>query len=471
MSSHVITLQYPEQAVELELPLDRPTLTPAPYSASPNEASRRTLCNAIILIYYLLILEGALRKWVAPAFQMELFFIRDPFLCFVYAFALMKGLWPRPSVLFWCGLALALIGFNLTLWHLADTSLTLLAYGWRNYFAYLPLTFIIGEQFRYSDWLRIVRFTVLVSIPVAALCVLQSVSSPTAAINAGFGATSDEMFVPFGVAGDVIRATGLFTSGTGQVQFIGSLAVMLFWMWSDFNGRHSFGRWALPSLAVSAIVMLVVGGHRAAFVLVALVALAGTLMSYAFQGSRRSSRLAFALMFLGFLVIISGRYLFRQQAEAIVQRTQDAAEGDSAYSMGLVNRSISEFGNFTDFVHLVDWTGAGLGVGGNAGDILGANVRVGFAEDDWSRNIVDLGPIAGLIFIIYRIALVVSAGAGAIAANRKYQDVLPILLMGFVGVTILSGQITGQGSVNGYGWIFLGLCLASNGGRLRSPLQ
>ena len=473
MNNDATTLQYPEQDIEGERPVERAGPTPAAYEAWQFEANRRTICNAIIVIYYLLILEGALRKWIAPGYQKELFFVRDPFLLFVYGFALLKGFWPKASVLFWCGLGLAVVGFNLTLWHLEDTSVTLMAYGWRNYFAYLPLAFIIGEQFRYGDWLRVVRFTILISIPVAVLCVLQSVSSPTAPINAGFGVTSDELFVPFGVAGEVIRATGFFTSGTGQVQFIGSLAVMLFWMWSDTRIRHLFGRWALPLAAVATIVLLVVGGHRAGFLLVGLVAIAGTMMSFAADGIRSSSRLAFGLALLGALILFSGRYFFRQQAEAMVQRTQVAAEEDnSAYSAGVVNRTLNEFGTFADFVPIVDWTGAGLGVGGNAGDILGANSRVGFAEDDWSRNVVDLGPIAGLAFIAYRIALVLMIASGAVAASRRYRDPLPLLLISFVGITLLNGQITGQGSVNGYGWIFVGFCLAANAGHLsleRSP--
>ena len=38
---------------------------------------------------------------------------------------------------------------------------------------------------------------------------------------------------------------------------------------------------------------------------------------------------------------------------------------------------------------------------------------------------------------------------------------LPFMIFGFVGLEILAGQITGQGTVNAYAWFFSGLCLAS----------
>lgn len=452
--------QNPEQAVEVELPLDLTQApTPADYASWQCELNRQKLCNVVILVYYLLILEGALRKWIAPSFEKELFFVRDPLLLYIYVFSLLNGFWPKASVLFWCGLTLAMIGFNLMIWHLDDTSLTLMAYGWRNYFAYVPLAFIIGEQFRHREWLRVVRFTVLLSIPIAMLCVLQSVSSPTAPINAGFGATSDELFVPLGVGEKVIRSCGLFTSGTGQVQFIGSLAAILLWMWSDTEVRYMFGRWALPAATVATIVMLVVGGHRAAFVLVGVVAAGGAAISGPARGARSSMRLVVGILLLAGLVFFFGKYLFQEQSRALVERSNGAAEGDSVYSYGLVNRALADFTRFIEYIPNTGYAGSGLGIAGNAGDIL---VGTNSVEDDWSRNIVELGPIVGLMFIAYRIAFVLVLVFGAARACRLYNDQLPGLLVGFVGITLLYGQMTGQGSVNGYTWLFAGFSLAAN---------
>jgi hypothetical protein len=473
--SGVITPRYPEQAVESDDPLGverarLPAWGPVDVWRLEREQTRQRLCNVIIAIYWLLILEGALRKWIAPSYQKELFFIRDPLVLYVYVIAITKGFWPRRSVLFWSGLFLALLGFSLIVFHLGDRSLMIMAYGWRNYFAYLPLAFIIGEQFRYDDWLRLVRFTVVVALPIAVLCVFQSVAPVTAPINAGFGGSSDELFYVANVTGRITRACGTFTSGTGQVQLIGSLTAMLLWLWSNRRARSTFGKWILPAAAAGTITMLIVGGHRAAFVSALLVASAGAAMTGVIYYSVRTSTKVFVgAGLLVILVLLSGKYLFPEQGAAILTRTRGVAERDSAYSVseGLVNRVLWDFVHFVGYIPETNILGRGLGFSGNASEVLG--LSSGFeegAEDDWSRNILDLGPIIGILFILYRIAFVVALVIGAGIASRRYRDALPGLLVGFVGITLLYGQISGQGSVNGYGWIFAGMCMAANAGHL-----
>jgi hypothetical protein len=46
-------------------------------------------------------------------------------------------------------------------------------------------------------------------------------------------------------------------------------------------------------------------------------------------------------------------------------------------------------------------------------------------------------------------------------ATRRSADPLPVMLYAFAGVTIFAGQITGNGSINAYAWLFTGLCLAA----------
>jgi hypothetical protein len=38
---------------------------------------------------------------------------------------------------------------------------------------------------------------------------------------------------------------------------------------------------------------------------------------------------------------------------------------------------------------------------------------------------------------------------------------LPLLLLAYVSVELLYGQITGHGTINGYAWLFMGFCLAA----------
>jgi len=153
--------------------------------------------------------------------------------------------------------------------------------------------------------------------------------------------------------------------------------------------------------------------------------------------------------------------LFPQQLRALSVRAAEAAEGDDWYSYGIMNRALADFTNFISLLPETPILGYGLGRGGNAVARIGLSIPAP-DEDDWSRNVVDLGSVLGCAFIIFRILFFIFLITGAIrTAGRRYET-LPLLLMGFIGGVLLYGQIAGQGTVNGYGWMFAGFCMAAS---------
>ncbi|MGA2410485.1 MAG: hypothetical protein ABSG46_08885 [Candidatus Binataceae bacterium] len=428
------------------------------------EAARQRIASLIVLVYYLLIIEGAIRKWVAPAFQRELFFMRDPVVLCIYYIAISQHFWPRRSTLFWSGLALGLASLQVTaMTNLGSLSSVLTAYGFRNYFGYIPLAFIMEEHLRYEDWRRIVNFTLLTAGPIAILCIIQSLSAPTAVINAGFGRTSDSMFVPLAV-GNLERAYGPFTAGNVMAEYVGSLFAMVLWLLAE---RHEgFDKRLVGIGAVACVVLLSVSGHRSAWVMVSLVLIGGFVATASVRGIRAAGPLAGVSVLLSLLLMLCVKFIFTTQSSELLGRFQGvAAEDTSRYSYGLLGEGGAELYRFADVIPETDWGGEGLGASGNAADLTGASVRIA-AEDDWSRNVVALGPILGVCFIFYRLALVASLGSAAALAAARFKTYLPILLISFIGITLLDGQITGQGSINGYGWLFAGFCMAANAGNL-----
>ena len=89
------------------------TIKAAPYKRSlyrTSEQTREKIVRIIFLVYLLLILEGAIRKWVLPEFGEFVFFIRVPVTLWLYFFVLMHGVWPRPHKFLICGIGLAIVG-------------------------------------------------------------------------------------------------------------------------------------------------------------------------------------------------------------------------------------------------------------------------------------------------------------------------------------------------------------------------
>src|SRR6266446_7405819 len=191
---------------------------------SRRERRRRWMAGLILSIYVLLIFEGVLRKWVFPEWGRWLFFVRDPLVIMVYVLALGHRMTPRKSVFLMTGLLLA--GLSVPLIALqysfapSGFSWLLAAYGWRNYFLYLPLAFFVARYFELADVERLIRWTLWVSVPIAVLVYLQFLAPASAPVNQGLGTRDDLLYRNGGVAFDVVRTYGTFTSSPGQNAFI-----------------------------------------------------------------------------------------------------------------------------------------------------------------------------------------------------------------------------------------------------------
>ena len=74
---------------------------------------------------------------------------------------------------------------------------------------------------------------------------------------------------------------------------------------------------------------------------------------------------------------------------------------------------------------------------------------------------MDLGTLVGVLFILYRIVFTITVFVNALQATRRSANPMPLLLFGYVGIGLFYGQLTGHGTVGGFLWLYLGLCMAS----------
>lgn len=109
--------------------------------------------------------------------------------------------------------------------------------------------------------------------------------------------------------------------------------------------------------------------------------------------------------------------------------------------------------------------GYGLGLGTNAGSqIAFGRVNFSMGEDDWSRVIMESGPLVGLLFIGWRLAVVVCLARVSIS-SFKAGNALPLFLFGASALFILQGQI-GQPTILGFASLVGGICLAAANGEI-----
>ena len=441
------------------------------------ESHRRLIVRLVFAIYLLVIFEGILRKWVAPQWGRPLFFIRDPFVLAVYILVFSKRIRFRTGFLE-LGCLFGAVGLILIvsqrIWGAAEQDLlppVLVANGWRNYFFYLPLAFIIGRYLDSQDLWRLIRITSLISVGMSLLVIVQFASPPFAPINVGSGENGD-IYVNQTMPEGHTRATGTFTSNIGMTAFAASTVAFAISLWLAPNrsrSRHSY--LTLACGTAGAVVCLSYSGSRGAFIwsgLILVMAVGGLSLTASGLGLR-SGILISVLVASGAVI---APILFPDTIRVFQKRWSDAEylEDRSYGDGGIFARMLYELLDFQYLVSDTPLQGYGLGSAGNAAWTLGTRrevitfkdgAQVGAAESDWGRHILELGPIFGFLFILYRVALTAWLAKEALAATRRSGNPLPLLLFGFAGVIMLNGQITANGTTNAYGWLFTGFCLAA----------
>src|SRR5262245_39706727 len=119
---------------------------------SPRLGNPSPLWKRLIwFVMFLLVFEGAVRKWIFPGLQAQIFFVKD--LILIGAYGAFLAAPPRPGahlkvmvglrVLF----VLSLIYFMFELLNPNSPSLLVSVVGLKNYLLYMPLAFIVPYMF------------------------------------------------------------------------------------------------------------------------------------------------------------------------------------------------------------------------------------------------------------------------------------------------------------------------------------
>lgn len=406
----------------------------------------QNLKRLLWLYFWLLIFEGALRKWILPSLSTPLLLVRDPVVLLIYAMAAANGIFPRNAFIRWT-LVLAVLSFLASFAGIGNLKVTL--YGLRTNFLHLPLIFLIPKIFGLEDVKKVGRWLLILSVPMALLAVQQFRSSPDARINAGAGG---ELGGQLTAALGKIRPSGLFSFVTGMVSYLALVAAYLF---CHFLDGKNYPR-VLVIVSIPAMVLSIgVSGSRSAVASVVLV-----LLMAVFVCVRRGAfSTAFLKYALAIYLVYAGLSLFAFFREGLmVQRTR--FEGGGGIHEGLIERFFGELMASVEAGSTAPLLGLGLGLGTNAGaGLVSGSRQFLLSEDEWGRVILESGPILGGAFIVLRFGILVHLWK---AGMRKLQSgsSLSLLLLSSTGLDLVTGQF-GQPTALGFIVLASGLCLAA----------
>lgn len=404
-------------------------------------AGGRAASNLLATYTVLWVSEGALRKWLAPELSDELFFVRLPIGMMLIVVAALsvplayRRLWTLAIFL----TAAATVFQTLHVWF-GGLGATVAAYG---IIMYLQPS-VVGLLFAslagpggVHRCLKLILAAMVISLPIVALQVL---SPPTATVNATLNDTTSALTTTFGI----VRASGTFSSSTGYAIFLVVASVAF----GHLTARRLLKRRTLVLCGASLLLSLALCGSRLAVFSVALVAV-GLVAPMVV----RRPVLALRLAGLGLATIVLGVVLVSQafplQFDAFRYRFALANQQEDTG-----NRVLSGVLSFRE-----SW-----GEAGAAGAGLGSFARgaVGYTSPAWiesepARIVAEAGPVFGMSLLVARYILLVAASMAALASLRRTTSAHAFAYVAALAPLLLSGQIVGQGTLNGATVLLLGL--------------
>lgn len=413
---------------------------------------------AIWIYLFLLIFEGALRKWVLPQLATPLLIVRDPIVIWLYCVAIRKG-WLNNiyvkviSVVSTVSLLMTLI--------CGHQNLAVGIFGWRIYFFHLPMIFIIAKLLSRKDVLRIGTFILYISIPMTFLIISQFYSPQSAWVNIGIGGIETEGFAG---ANGRMRPPGTFsfTSGYGCFQRI-VCCFLLFYLIENKSlpQNQRFSHLALLTILTCFIIAIPTSISRTV-IFQTIVLLTFVFVATMLNGKIKGSVMKLIMIVAMAIIIVYSTGIADENIEVMSSRYEAAGNVEGGLSGTIGNRYLGGLLDAFTSIDVPFW-GYGIGLGTNVGSHLmgGDMYSFGFnGENEWTRIVGECGYLVGWTIILIRLSIgLFSLKKSYICLIRK-NDILPWILCGGLLLSIPQGQLSVPTN--------LGFCVLSGGLTLAS---
>jgi hypothetical protein len=424
---------------------------------TPEAKATDYIRQLIWLYFWLLLFEGALRKWALPQISNPLLVVRDPVALGIYLLAIRARIFPRN---FWiialgafCVLNLICTFAQLLQYIPPKTIILVAGYGIHANYFHLPLIFIIARVLRPEDIRKFGWWILLCVIPMTILLVAQFQAAPDALVNRTAGGEGEMMIASMGK----VRTAGPFSFVIGVVAYYSLATGYLMWGVLKIG---TYKTWLLSGAGIALVIGAAVSGSRS--VVAACVVVVASLVLVIVLRPNMISRFGQVLvvgLILGYAV--SRTPIFKEGLSVITTRFAEVAQAsDQSVTGSVLIRFWSGFSEPFYYLGRAPLLGYGLGIGTNAGaKLLTGHALFLLTEDEWSRVFFESGPVLGIAYVFWRCAL------AATIAWRCFKSVLrgnllPLLLFSSAFLPLINGQF-GQPTILGFVAFTTGLTLAA----------
>jgi len=419
------------------------------------------LKRSVWLYFFLIVFEGALRKWVLPSLATPLLIIRDPIAIWLIYQLYNRGL--LPSSIYLKSMAwLSIIGIA-TAMIFGHGNVLVALFGARIYMIHFTLIFAIGKVFDREDVLEMGRVLLWLSIPMAILIGMQFYSPQSAWVNLGIG--GDESGGGFSGAMGYFRPPGTFSFTNGVYLFFGLVGCFLFYFLLSGKKENKF---MLLGASVGILAAIPFSISRSLTFTLGVTAI--FVMMSALRKPENLLKMVFTIIGLVALVVILSKVsVFETAIEAFLARFSNAGESEGGLEGTLGNRYVG--GMIGSLLRSTQqpFFGYGIGMGTNVGSmLLTGGLTFLIDEGEWGRILGEMGAIMGILIILIRVGLSFKM-LGFAYQKMVTGDILPWIILSYTLTVLPQGQWSQPTSL-GFTVLSAGLVFASLRNRV-SPIE
>lgn len=419
-----------------------------------SESELKGLKKLIWLYFFLLLFEGALRKWVLPSLSTPLLIVRDPIAFWIIVKALRANLFPVRNIYIVAMISVTILSSYMSL-IFGHGNITVMIYGARIFFLHFPLIFVIGKIFDKKDVEQIGRLLLWITIPMTVLLMLQFYNPQSAWVNRGIG--GDLKGSGFSGVTGYFRASTTFSFANGTSLYYAFVGCYIFYF--SLNSQKVVHRYLLILAMACLIAAIPLSISRTLFFSITI-----TILFVIISFIRRPKDLIRIMILLSissiFFFILNKLSFFQTASGAFMERFTSANKAEGGVESVFIDRFLGGMiGAIFNSNNLPFW-GYGIGMGTNAGaKILTGKNDFLISEGEWGRLIGEMGIFMGIIVIYIRTQLAIKLLINSFREIRK-SNLLPWLLLSFGFFNILQGQWAQPTSL-GFSILTGGLIIAS----------
>jgi hypothetical protein len=409
---------------------------------------------------FLVVCEGALRKWAFMGFQAQVYLIKDGLLILAYLGFLVSR---RPSRLHLNAmtglkilLTLSLVYFGIQLFNPNSPSILLSLVGFKNYLLYVPLVFVLPYMFSSSADLeaKLQKYAMLM-IPFAGLGLVQFAFPYDHWINGYLSQDTENlraaaMFGDLTIGAPKARTTGTFSYIGGYTTFLSAMTWLGVGLVASKNWRLRGNVRALLLLVTSLAATFTTGSRAPVFALIIASPLALFVLG---SGGLISMRNVLRFCVVWAILAVAISLIASDAIDAYEHRVQQAGD-----SFARILLPITEaFGVLGE----VPAIGTGMAsTHGSAITIMGTDsywwLRGVFTENETARIVQETGIIGLLLVFAARFWLQIKA----IALGQKFKRPLYVAMSGAIAAFFLQfffSNVVNNPTAGIYYWFAAGL--------------